>query len=72
MASEDGSVRRTGDDLTGEGDGESVLMDRASAGDVGGCHIAMVMARVHRHGDGWKRNAIGEPGQGRTCRTCFR
>jgi tellurium resistance protein TerZ len=28
----------------------------------------MVMAKIYRHGDGWKLNAIGEPATGRTLR----
>lgn len=110
LTSKDGSVRHTGDNLTGAGDGddESVLVDlsrvpvhvnslvftvssfngqtfnevenafcrlvdEATNGEMarytltgGGGHTAMVMARLYRHGEGWKMNAIGEPCQGRT------
>ncbi|GAA4057468.1 MULTISPECIES: TerD family protein [Actinomadura] len=110
LASEDGSVRHTGDNLTGAGDGddESViveltrvppqvtalvftvssfsgqtfdevdnafcrLVDETTGQELahyrlggGGGHTALVMARLYRHGDGWKMNAIGEPCHGRT------
>ncbi|MEU6751902.1 TerD family protein [Spirillospora sp. NPDC046719] len=110
LTSDDGSVRHTGDNRTGAGDGddESVVVDlgrvpeqvtslvftvssftgqtfdevdnafcrlvdettgeelaRYALGGGGG-HTAMVMARLYRQGGGWKMNAIGEPGQGRT------
>ncbi|MCZ2526615.1 TerD family protein [Streptomyces sp. NPDC059506] len=32
----------------------------------GGNYTAQVMAKVYRHGDGWKMAAIGEPASGRT------
>ena len=110
LASDDGSVRHTGDNLTGAGDGddESVIVDLSrvpapvtslvftvssfsgqtfdevenafcrlvdeTTGEElarytlsgGGRHTAMVMASVYRQDGGWKMNAIGEPGQGRT------
>lgn len=110
LVSDDGSVRHTGDNLTGAGDGddESVIVDLArlpvhvtslvftvssfngqtfnevenafcrlvnemDGGELarytltgGGAHTAMVMARLYRHGDGWKMNAVGEPCHGRT------
>lgn len=110
LTSTDGSVRHTGDNLTGagEGDDESVivdlpripvhvtslvftvssftgqtfgqidnafcrLVDESTNAEMarytlsgGGQHTAMVMARIYRHGDGWKMNAIGESCQGRT------
>jgi tellurium resistance protein TerZ len=110
LVSDDGSVRHTGDNLTGAGDGddESVIVDLArlpvhvsslvftvssfsgqtfnevenafcrvvnemDGGELarytltgGGAHTAMVMARLYRHGEGWKMNAIGEPCHGRT------
>ncbi|MEU8799430.1 TerD family protein [Spirillospora sp. NPDC048819] len=110
LTSDDGSVRHTGDNLTGAGDGddESVIVDlgrlpvhvtslvftvssfngqtfnevenafcrlvnEMDGGEMarytltgGGTHTAMVMARIYRHGDAWKMNAIGEPCHGRT------
>ncbi|GAA2719108.1 TerD family protein [Actinocorallia aurantiaca] len=110
LTSQDGSVRHTGDNRTGAGDGddESVavdlarvpvhvtslvftvssftgqtfdqvanafcrLVDETTGTELarytltgGGGHTAMVMARVYRHGTGWKMNAIGEPTHGRT------
>ena len=110
LVSDDGTVRHTGDNLTGAGDGddESVvvdlnrlpvhvtslvftvssfngqtfnevenafcrLVDESNGTELaryqlsgGGSHTAMVMARLYRHGDIWKMNAIGEPGHGRT------
>ncbi|MFC0037233.1 TerD family protein [Actinomadura rayongensis] len=112
LASNEGAVRHTGDNLTGAGDGddESVivdlgavppnvgslvfvvssfsgqtfdqvnnaycrLVDETSGAELarfeltgGGPHTALVMARLYRHGTGWKMNAIGEPGQGQTLR----
>jgi len=110
LTSSDGSVRHTGDNLTGVGDGddESVivdltrvpvhvtslvftvssfngqtfnevenafcrLVDETTGAELarytltgGGAHTGMVMAKLYRHGGGWKMNAIGEPAQGRT------
>ncbi|GAB2830968.1 TerD family protein [Actinocorallia aurea] len=110
LTSRDGSIRHTGDNRTGAGDGddESILVDLSrlpvhvtslvfvvnsfqgqTFNEVanafcrlvddtngtemarytltgGGGHTAMVMARIYRHGDAWKMNAIGEPGMGRT------
>lgn len=110
LTSDDGSVRHTGDNLTGagEGDDESVivdlgrlpvhvssliftvssfngqtfnevenafcrLVDETNGAEMaryqltgGGVHTGMVMAKLYRHGNGWKMNAIGEPCQGRT------
>ncbi|WP_018655406.1 TerD family protein [Actinomadura flavalba] len=115
LTSKDGSVRHTGDNLTGAGDGddESIIVDltrvpvhvtslvftvssfnNQSFDQVanafcrlvdeqtnaelarytltgGGQHTAMIMAKLYRHGDGWKLNAIGEPGQGRTFQDMF-
>jgi tellurium resistance protein TerZ len=34
----------------------------------GGTHTGMIMAKLYRHGNGWKLNAIGEPAHGRTLR----
>lgn len=110
LTSDDGSVRHTGDNLTGAGSGddESVvvdltrlpvhistliftvssfsgqtfnevenafcrLVDESNGSELaryeltgGGGHTGMIMAKIYRHGDGWKMNAIGEPSQGRT------
>lgn len=110
LTSKDGSVRHTGDNRTGAGDGddESIivdlgrlpvhvtslvftvssfqgqtfdevenafcrLVDETTGTELarytltgGGRHTSMIMARVYRHGPGWKMNAIGEPTQGRS------
>ena len=110
LRSRDGSIRHTGDSLTGagEGDDESILVElervpvevsslvftvnsyrgqsfdtvenafcrlvehgtgaevaRYELGTHGG-HTAMVMAKLYRHGGGWKMHAIGETAHGRT------
>jgi tellurium resistance protein TerZ len=110
LRSRDGSIRHTGDNLTGAGDGddESIivelervpaevrslvftvnsylgqsfdvvenafcrLLDHRSAAEVAryelgahGRHTAMVMAKLYRHGGGWKMHAIGEAAMGST------
>ncbi|WP_436787369.1 TerD family protein [Yinghuangia sp. YIM S10712] len=110
LVSDDGSIRHTGDNLTGAGDGddESIIVDLSRVpvhvtqiiftvnsfqGQTfqeienafcrivdetngqelarytlsgGGPHNAQVMAKLYRHGDGWKMSAIGEPANGRT------
>ncbi|MDR2137471.1 MAG: TerD family protein, partial [Synergistaceae bacterium] len=110
LASKDGSVTHTGDNLTGagEGDDERIIVDLGrvpkeistlvftvnsfrgqtfkkianafcrivdSAGDKeiarydlsgGADTTAMIMAKVYRHNDEWKMQAIGEPANGKT------
>jgi tellurium resistance protein TerZ len=110
LRSRDGSIRHTGDNLTGagEGDDESIivdlervpaavqslvftvnsyrgqsfdrvenafcrLLDHRTGEEVAryqlgahGRHTAMVMAKLYRHGGGWKMHAIGEAALGRT------
>ena len=112
LVSDDGSIRHTGDNTTGAGDGddESVivdlsrlpvhvsslvftvssfngqtfnevdnafcrLVDETNGSELakytltgGGQQTGMIMARLYRHGDGWKMAAIGEPADGRTFR----
>jgi tellurium resistance protein TerZ len=110
LRSRDGSIRHTGDNLTGagEGDDESIvvelervpaevrslvftvnsfsgqsfgavenafcrLLDHGTGAEVAryelgahGGHTALVMAKLYRHGGGWKMHAIGETAMGST------
>jgi tellurium resistance protein TerZ len=110
LTSDDGSVRHTGDNLTGAGDGddESIivdlnrvpvhvsqivftvssfqgqtfqdianafcrLVDESTGQELarytlsgGGAFTGQIMAKLYRHGTGWKMAAIGEPTNGRT------
>lgn len=77
LTSDDGSVRHTGDNLTGGtgtgGDDESILVDETTETELarytltgGGRHTAQIMAKVRRGSGGWQMQAIGEPSTGRT------
>ncbi|MDD1641427.1 MAG: TerD family protein [Methylococcaceae bacterium] len=76
LKSRDGSIVHTGDNRTGDGDGDDeqiiVDLDKIPATvkrytlSAQGSHTAQIMAKLYRHGGEWKMHAIGENGTGRT------
>jgi tellurium resistance protein TerZ len=69
LKSRDGAVQHTGDNLTGDGEGD----DESNGQEIArydltgsGRHNAQIMAKIARDGQGWSMTAIGIPAMGRT------
>ena len=82
LKSKDGSITHSGDNLTGEGDGDDEvenaycrIVDEQAGSEIArltlsekGNHTGVIMAYLTRTADGWDMTAVGRETNGRTAR----